>query len=69
VATYRGGLVGHGPAGFLGQHPARPVAAGLPAAGAADRRPGSPGAARTVSRNGRPFIRIREPVTLPCRQL
>jgi len=49
---------------------ARPFgrAAGPPAAGAQGRRPAARGPG-TVSGNGRPFIRVREPVTLPHRQL
>jgi hypothetical protein len=46
----------------------RPLAAGPPAARGGPP-PGFPGAAKTVSGIGRPFIRVREPVTLPCRQL
>ena len=69
VATYRDGLAGHGPAGSR-PAPARPVRGGTARCrrgGPPARCPGQgPG---TVSRISRPFIRVREPVALPHRQL
>jgi hypothetical protein len=52
-----------------GQHPPARFAAGPPLPARRAAAPGFPRAAGTVSGTGRPFIQVREPVTLPRRQL
>ena len=61
------GFVGHGPAGSR-LASARPVRGWTALCRRGGPRTEFPGWG-TVSGNGRPFSRIREPVTLPCRQL
>jgi hypothetical protein len=69
VATYRDGLADHGPAGSR-PAPALPVRSGTARCRRGGPPAGFPGQGpRTVSRISRPFSRVREPVTLPHRQL
>jgi hypothetical protein len=60
VAAYRDGLAGHGPARSR-PAPRSPVSDGTACCRC--------GGLKTVSGNGRPFTRVREPVTRPHRQL